>query len=476
MNVEQLTQGYAIEDGDEIRRAFLFAKEAHRGQKRHSGEEYITHPFAVASILYDLSLDPHTIVAALLHDVLEDTPIPEERISELFGSDVLFLVKGVTKIKSIELKSSTASSYPTLMRMLFAMADDIRVIMIKLADRLHNLKTLQHMPPHRQKEIAINSIKTYAPIAERFNMGRFRGSIEDLAFPYAYPEKYTELIAMTQPYFEERTQYATITKPIIEQFLKEQNVKFMNIDCRVKHYYSLYKKLLRKNNNIDLIHDLVAFRIIVPDIETCYQTLGLIHQRYVPMPTLIKDYIALPKPNGYQSLHTTVFCEKGKLVEFQIRTDVMHEQAEQGIAAHWSYSESGKQKNNTASKIELAWVNKIREWRTYIKNPQEFYDHLKLDIFKERIFVFTPKGDVKDLPVGATPIDFAYAVHSEIGDRYSGAKVNGKMVSLKYKLQNSDVCQILTDKKQKPRSDWLAIAQTIEARRHIKNYLRDHGA
>lgn len=472
MDTSLITKRFNEHDGQEIRRAFQFAEKAHGDQRRLSGELYITHPFAVAQVLHDLGLDPSTIIAGLLHDTVEDTPVTREDIVKNFGEDIAFLVSAVTKMKTFEQKDAHATSYQTLMRMFFAMADDIRVILIKLADRYHNLQTLEHMPIERQKEIALKSISMYAPIAERLNIGELKGKIEDMAFPYAYPDKYAELIKQSQSYFEERKAYTQSIKPLIEQYLREQKIPIVGVDCRVKHYYSLYKKLLRKNNDINLIHDLVAFRIIVPDIERCYQTLGLIHQKYHPMPKLIKDYIALPKPNGYRSLHTTVFCEDGQLVEFQVRTQAMHEQAERGVAAHWAYGESGKQKGHHADTRELDWVNKIREWRNYIDNPEEFYEHLKLDIFKQRIFAFTPKGDIKDLPIGATPIDFAYAIHSDIGHHCVGAKVNGKMVSLKYKLRNGDLCEIQTSKKQMPHSDWLAIAQTSEARRHIKNALK----
>lgn len=475
MDISAITSDKTSAEAELIQRAFDFTAKAHAGQKRESGEEYIIHPLAVALILNELNMDSATIIAGLLHDTLEDTPVTEQDIRANFGEEATFLVKAVTKIKSIENKDTLETSYQTLMKMFFAMADDIRVIIIKLADRLHNLQTLQYKSPKKQKEIGLKSIQIYAPIAERLNMGDFKGQIEDLAFPYAYPEKYAEFITAIQEYFEERKEYAKSIKPTIIDYLKSNGIDNFTMDYRVKHYYSLYRKLQRKNNNIDVIYDLVAFRIIVPDIAMCYKTLGILHQKYLPLPKLIKDYIALPKPNGYQSIHTTVFCEDGKLVEFQIRTPEMHDHAENGIAAHWAYAEIGKTNKNKhfkARQVDLDWIAKIRDWRNYIDNPKEFLNHLKLDLFKNRIFVFTPKGDVKDLPEGATPIDFAYAVHGDIGDHCTGAKVNEKMVALKYKLQNGDVCTIITNKHQKPTHDWLKYVQTIEAKRHIRSFLK----
>lgn len=471
-NLDKLISGRDSNDQAKIKKAFEFANKAHGEQKRHSGEPYIVHPLAVAEILADFSCDTDTIVAALLHDTLEDTKVTEQDISNNFGETALFLVRAVTKIKDIENRDTKDTSYRTLMRMFFAMADDIRVILIKLADRLHNLKTLEFMPESRRKDIAIKSIQMYGSVAERLNMGEMKGQIEDLAFPFAYPEKYAELMELVKPYFEERKKYLAKNAPILEKLLSESIANF-KIDYRVKHQYSLYQKLKRKNNNISQIHDLVAFRIIVSSVEDCYRALGILHQRYKPLPKLIKDYIAVPKPNGYSSLHTTVFCEDGELVEFQIRTHDMHLHAENGIAAHWAYSEQGKSKNARADFADLAIVNKLREWRSYIQNPSEFYDALRLDLFKQRIFVFTPNGDVKDLPEGSSPIDFAYTIHSDIGDHCNGAIVNGQMVPLKYKLQNGDVCDITTSKKQKPSHDWLKLARTTEARRRIRSILKD---
>lgn len=474
-HLDKLISGRDDSDQQKIIKAFEFADKAHGNQKRHSGEPYIIHPLAVSEILAGFSCDTDTIIAALLHDTLEDTQATETEILELFGENVLFLVEAVTKIKDIESRDTKDTSYRTLMRMFFAMADDIRVILIKLADRLHNLKTLEYMPETRRKEIAIKSIQMYGSVAERLNMGEMKGQIEDLAFPFAYPDKYEEFMTVVEPYYEERKKYLSEITPLITTTLKE-SIENIKIDCRVKHHFSLYQKLKRKNNNINQVHDLVAFRIIVDSIEDCYRALGILHQKYKPLPRLIKDYIAVPKPNGYSSLHTTVFCENGELVEFQIRTHKMHLHAENGIAAHWAYSEQGKTKNARADFADIAIVNKLREWRDYIQNPTEFYNALKLDLFRQRIFVFTPKGDVKDLPEGATPIDFAYSIHSDIGDHCSGAIVNGQMVSLKYKLQNGDVCDIVTSKRQKPTHDWLKIAHSTEAKRRIRNLLKEKPA
>lgn len=473
MSVKEITKDRKEIGADIIEKAFNFASLAHEGQKRLSGEDYMIHLFEVARSLSDLNMDTDTIVAGLLHDTLEDTKVTEAEIEKEFGKNVLFLVQGATKIQSIENKESKATSHKTLMKLFLATAEDIRVILIKLADRLHNLRTIRYLPPNKQKRMALESIKIYGPIAERLNMGDIKGEIEDLSFPYAFPGEYKDIINKTRQYFDESKTYAAQIKPKVEEYLRENYINDFKIDSRVKHYFSLYKKLSKLKNNLDAIHDLVAFRIILPDISQCYAVLGILHKKYLPLPKMIKDYIALPKPNGYQSLHTTVFCEDGRIVEFQIRTKDMHEHAENGIAAHWHYSESDK-KGTHAEMKELEWVSKIKQWRqaSQEEDPKDFFDSLKLDLFKERIFVFTPDGDVKDLPLGATPIDFAYSIHSEIGDRCYGAKVNGKLVSIGHQLKNGDVCQIITSKKQKPSLDWIKIAKTSEARSRIKSILK----
>lgn len=475
MDVGEITVNKSSAEAKQIIKAFEFAKKAHAGQKRLSGDDYFVHLFEVAKILNQLELDATTIIAGLLHDTLEDTQVTEQELKTEFGEKVLFLVQGATKIKNIERqkKERKATSNSTLMKMFLATAEDLRVILIKLVDRLHNLRTIEYLPPEKRKIIAEESIKIYAPIAERLNMGSIKGEIEDLAFPHAFPDKYEQFMATVEPYFQEAKSYATKILPVITAHLKENGITDFALDSRIKHYYSLYKKILRSGKAPDQIFDIIAFRVIVGDIGKCYEALGVIHKKYHPLPGLIKDYIALPKPNGYQSLHTTVFFEEGRVVEFQIRTVEMHDHAEHGIAAHWAYSESGKPKTSSADFKELEWVSQIKEWRAKVReqNPDEFFKNLKGSLFKERIFVFTPQGDIENLPLGATPLDFAYAIHSEIGDHYYGARVNGKMISIGYQLKNMEVCEVLTSKKQKPTSDWLKFAKTNEAKRRIRGFL-----
>ncbi len=469
-DMETLLRGKPEADIARIKAAYEYATRMHADQKRLSGEPYVTHVVAVAVMLNEMKLDTTSLVAGLLHDTLEDTSATAQDIEKHFGKDVLFLVKAVTKIKELEERGTQETSYKTLMRMIFAMAEDVRVIFIKIADRIHNLRTLQYLPPEKRRRKALESIKIYAPIAERLNMGDMKGRIEDLAFPHAYPKEYAELLEQSSRYYKERVVYAERVKPKIIKYLYDYGVRDSIVDYRVKRYFSLFEKLKRYEENFELIYDLVAFRIVVPDIARCYEVLGILHQQYRPLPKRVKDYIAMPKPNGYQSLHTTVFCEEGAIVEFQIRTKEMHAHAESGIAAHWAYGESGK-RNIKAETAELEWVNKLKRWKELIADHREFFEALKLDMFRNRIFVFTPKGDIKDLPEGSTPVDFAYAIHSDIGNHCAGSKINGKMISLDHQLQNNDVCEILVSKKQKPSRGWLDSVKTIEAARRIKHVL-----
>src|SRR3989344_892099 len=407
-----------------IERAFELAKIAHSGQKRLSGEEYLSHPLHVAYFLSELKLDATTITAGLLHDTIEDTQVTHENIEKEFGKDVAFLVDGVTKLSKIgyeetgnwrtDSKKSEAEHLNSLKKMFFAMAEDLRVILIKLADRYHNMETLKFQDKAKQKKIALETLEIYAPIAARLGMGRLKGELEDMAFPYVYPTEYSTLIKKVGEKYADRLKYIERTKPLIKRSLTDAGIEIIEMNSRAKHYYSLYNKILNKEIDVDKIFDLVAMRIIVPDIKSCYETLGIIHKHYKPLPGLIKDYIAIPKPNGYRSLHTTIFCEKGRVVEIQIRTPDMHEHAENGIAAHWAYSESGKKMPLKADLKETRWVAQLKQFLQEMK-PQEGLANLKIDFFKNRIFAFTPKGDVKDLPEGATPIDFAYAIHTGLG-------------------------------------------------------------
>lgn len=464
---------------DVVEKAYKFAEKAHTGQKRLSNEDYITHPLHVAYFLADLGLDATTISAGLLHDVLEDTNITLEELKKEFGKDTAFLVEGVTKLKRIDKiankeEGAHRGHFESLKKMFFATAEDIRVILIKLADKYHNMETLKFMTKPDQKRVALETLEIYAPVAARLGMGRLKGQLEDLAFPYVYPKEYSWLLKKVKEKYADRTSYIERTKPVIKKYLKNAEIPLSDLHSRVKHYYSLYQKLKRKDMDLDKIHDLVAMRVIVPDIKSCYEALGVIHKHYKPLPGLIKDYIALPKPNGYQSLHTTIFCEKGRIVEVQIRTEHMHDYAENGIAAHWAYSEGGKIKPIVANTKEVEWVSQLKKYLEESRTG-EGLSNLKIDFFKNRIFAFTPKGDVKDLPEGATPVDFAYAIHTDLGHATKGAKINGKIVSLDYELKNGDVVEIIKGKEKKPSFDWLKIVKTAMAKKSINSWFREMG-
>ena len=455
-----------------VQKAYITAELAHRGQKRLSGEEYITHPLQVAYFLSELGMDATTIVAGLLHDTLEDTNISPEDIKNQFGQEILFLVEGVTKLGKIEYspdspnKKTDSENINSLKKMFFAMAEDIRVILIKLADRYHNMETLRYQNKAAQKRIASETLEIFAPIAARLGMGNLKGQLEDMSFPYVYPEEYAWFIKNVRDKYADRTEYIDRTKPLIKRYLTDAGINVIDLHSRVKYHYSLYNKIKMHDMDVEKVYDLVAMRIIVPDIKSCYETLGVIHKHYKPLPGLIKDYIAIPKPNGYRSLHTTIFCEKGRIVEIQIRTPDMHEHGENGIAAHWAYSEGGK-KVIKADLKETRWISQLKEFLQDMK-PKEGLTNLKIDFFKNRIFAFTPKGDVKDLPEGATPIDFAYTIHTDLGHALKGAKINGKIVPLNHKLVNGDVVDIIKGKIQKPSFDWLKMVKTNEAKKKIR--------
>ncbi|MDO8496483.1 MAG: RelA/SpoT family protein [bacterium] len=458
-----------------IQKAYNTAELAHRGQKRMSGEDYINHPLHAAYFLSELGMDATTIAACLLHDTLEDTNIKPEDIKRDFGQEILFLVEGVTKLGKIEYspnspnKKTALENIASLKKMLFAMAEDIRVILIKLADRYHNMETLKYQPKESQRRIALETLEIYAPIAARLGMGKLKGQLEDMAFPYVYPDEYAWLIKNVKEKYNDRMEYIDRTKPIIKRGLTDAGINVIDLHSRAKYYYSLYNKIKKHDMDSEKVFDLVAMRIIVPDIKSCYEALGIIHKNYKPVPGLIKDYIAVPKPNGYQSLHTTIFCEKGRIVEIQIRTPKMHEHAENGIAAHWAYGEGGKKKVFKADLRETQWVNQLKQFLQEMR-PSEGLTNLKIDFFKNRIFAFTPKGDVKDLPEGATPVDFAYAIHTDLGHSIKGAKANGKIIPLSYKLKNGDVVEIIKGKVAKPSFDWLKTIKTAEARKKIKGW------
>lgn len=482
MNVNSLleklrNQTRPSEDLELVKKAYEFAAKAHQDQKRKSGEPYIIHPLTVAENLIDLHLDTPTIAAALLHDVVEDTRYTLRDLQNEFGDEIAFLVQGVTKLDKIRYKG-TERSAESLRKMFLAIAEDVRIVLLKLVDRLHNMATLKYIAPEKQKRIALETLEIYAPLAYRLGIGELKGQLEDFAFPYVYPKEHEWLLKSVKDHFEDRHQYIERLKPVVAEELTNEKISFLDLHARAKHHYSLYKKLLKYDMDINKVFDLVALRIVVPNIEQCYAALGVIHKVWRPVPGLVKDYIALPKPNGYRSLHTTVFGPEGHTVEFQIRTGEMHAEAENGIAAHWAYSETKgthaytKHLASFAPRKELKWIHQLREWQKDFENPDEFLESLKIDFFKNRIFVLSPKGDVFDLPEGATPVDFAYHVHSDIGDSAVGARVNGKMIALDHPLKNGEVVEILTQKNKKPSSDWLGFVKTGQARKRIAAFIK----
>jgi guanosine-3',5'-bis(diphosphate) 3'-pyrophosphohydrolase len=456
-------------DTDLVVLAYEFAKEAHQGQKRSSGEDYIQHPLHATYKLVQMNLDIPTIVAGILHDVPEDTEKTLEDIKKNFGSEVAKLVEGITKLGKIKYRGMERYA-ENLRKMFVAMAEDIRVIFIKFADRIHNLKTLDALEPVKQQRVAKESLEIYAPIANRLGMEELKSELEDLSFPYVYPDEYKWVLENSKKKFSEQQKYADKVLKMVEKDLRESSdVKNVRVEGRAKRYYSLYQKLLRKEMDIDKIYDLVALRVIVEGVDECYKVLGHIHKMWKPLTGRIKDYIAQPKPNGYKSLHTTVFGPEGRIAEFQIRTEKMHEEAEWGIAAHWFYKERGDKKKIDLPKEKLKWIKELVNEKDKDEESHKFLKALKLDFFKNRIFVFTPKGDVIDLPENATPIDFAYHIHTDIGHKCNGAMVNDKMMTLQTPLKSGDVVRILTDKNKKgPTEDWLGFVKTHHARDKIK--------
>jgi GTP pyrophosphokinase len=450
-----------------IELAYDFAHKAHLGQKRATGVEYIEHCLATAQTLAELKLATPIIIAGLLHDVPEDTTYTLEDIKKEFGEEVYSIVDGITKLGKIKYRGMERY-VENLRKMFISMAADIRVILVKFADRLHNLNTLYALPANKQKRIALEALEIYAPIANRLGIGELQAKLEDAAFKYAYPEEYIwiEQLVKQRAIGKAKNLNEMIKK--IKTRLTKEKISYLDVYGRSKHYYSLYRKLLRFGRDINQIYDLVAIRVIVKDVADCYAALGLIHSVWKPLKGRIKDYIAQPKPNGYQSLHTTVFGDNREIVEFQIRTQEMHDQAEYGIASHWSYKENS---HHDKSKKEVDWVNDLVKWIKEVKDNEKFLEGVKIDVFQNRIFVFTPQGEVIDLPDGATPVDFAYSIHSDIGNHCQRALVNNILISLDTKLKNGDVVEIITDKKRKgPNQEWLKFVKTRIARHRILEY------
>ncbi|NLL19885.1 MAG: bifunctional (p)ppGpp synthetase/guanosine-3',5'-bis(diphosphate) 3'-pyrophosphohydrolase [Clostridia bacterium] len=468
--IEQVKQYDPKGNFDLIRLGYSYASKAHQGQKRKSGEDYIIHPLGVARILAELQLDVITITAGLLHDVVEDTEIELAEIKRVFGEEVALLVDGVTKLSRIEFKSKEEQQVENLRKMFLAMAKDIRVILIKLADRLHNMRTLKYQPPEKQKEIAEETVEIFAPLAHRLGIFKLKWELEDLALRYLEEEQYYQLVQTINMKRQEREDYINEVIGILQKHLEEMGIE-ADIQGRPKHFYSIYNKMTKQGKSINEIYDLIAVRVIVATVKDCYGVLGVIHSLWKPIPGRFKDYIAMPKPNMYQSLHTTVIGPKGEPFEIQIRTWEMHRTSEYGIAAHWRYKE-GSPLADREFEDKLSWLRQLLEWQRDLRDAREFMDSLKIDLFSDRVYVFTPKGDVMELSAGSVPIDFAYRVHTDVGHRCVGAKVNGRIVPLDYKLNTGDIVEILTSKTGTPSRDWLNIVKTSQAKNRIRHWFK----
>ena len=449
-------------------KAYKFSEQAHAGQKRMSGDPYFFHVFETAKILARLGMDTQTVATGLLHDLLEDTKITEAEIQKEFGEEITFLIKGVTKLGTLKYHGHERH-VESLRKFFVAMANDLRVVIIKFADRLHNLRTLEFIREDKRKRIAVESIEVYAPLANRLGMGKLKGEIEDAAFPYAYPKEYAQIEEIIKEKKESYEKCLAEVREILEKELKKNKIKVDEISYRMKHKYSLYKKLLKYDMDIEKIYDIVALRVVVENVEECYRILGLVHSIWNPLPGRIKDYIAIPKPNGYRSIHTTIFTGILGVAEVQIRTKEMHAEAAYGIAAHFAYKEQNKKSRDDKSKFK--WIEELKELKYVPGEPKTFIEHLKMDFFNDRIFIFTPKGDVVDLPEESTPVDFAYSIHSDIGNHLFGAKINSKMSQIFTKLKNGDIVEIITKKDSRPSSKWLEYTKTTIAKKHIKSYL-----
>jgi len=468
--LSKIQEYHPYADMELIIKAYNFAENCHQGQYRNSGENYFVHPYNVAMILADLNMDDKTIAAALLHDVLEDTEVTYETLVEKFGEEVANLVDGVTKLKKIKFKSKQESQAENLRKMVLAMAKDIRVIIIKLADRLHNMRTLEYMSEAKKKEKALETLEIYAPLAHRLGISKIKWELEDLSLRYLDPEGYYDLVEKVSKRRKEREEYINRIIKELDKNLEEMHIR-RDISGRPKNFYSIYKKMVYQNKSFEQIFDLTAIRVIVDSIKDCYAVLGLVHTLWKPIPGRFKDYIAMPKPNMYQSLHTTVIGPEGEIFEVQIRTWEMHRTAEYGIAAHWKYKEGNLKSDNFDEK--LTWLRQLMEWQKDLKDPREFMETLKLDLFTDEVYVFTPKGDVINLPNGSTPIDFAYRVHTDIGNKCVGAKVDGRIVPLDYKLKNGNIVEILTSASSNgPSRDWLKIVRSSQAKSKIRQWFK----
>lgn len=451
-------------------KAYSFAQSAHDGQLRNSGEKFFVHPVNVALILADMNMDTATIVAALLHDVIEDTEISYETIVEEFGIEIADLVDGVTKLKKLQYKTKQENQAENLRKMVMAMAKDIRVIIVKLADRLHNMRTLEYMNDEKRKEIALETLEIYAPIAHRLGISKIKWELEDLSLRYLDPANYYDLVERVSKRRQERESYVKDVVETMSRKLDEVKINY-DISGRPKNFYSIYKKMVHQGKAFEQIFDLTAIRIIVENVKDCYEVLGIVHNLWKPLPGRFKDYIAMPKPNMYQSIHTTVIGLKGEIFEVQIRTWEMHRTAEYGIAAHWKYKENVNKSDNFDDK--LTWLRQLMEWQSDLNDPKDFMETLKIDFFTDEVFIFTPKGDVINLPDGSTPIDFAYRVHTEVGNKCVGAKVDGRIVPLNYKLKNGNIVEVITSSNSNgPSRDWIKIVKSTQAKTKIRQWFK----
>jgi len=471
--LQRVAQYHPDPDLDLIKKAYVYSAKVHQGQIRKSGEPYLVHPLAVAGILAELKLDEASIVTGLLHDTLEDTLATKEELEELFGEEIAQLVDGVTKLSQVQISkeaSAEEKQAENFRKMIVAMAKDIRVILVKLADRTHNMRTLEHMRPDKQARIAQETLDIYAPLANRLGISWIKAELEDHSFRYLRPTEYEDLAAKVAERKKEKERAIEETCALIESRMRENGLE-VQVSGRWKHLYSIWRKMRQQGIDFEGVHDVIAFRIITKTIPNCYEALGLVHSLWKPVPGRFKDFIAMPKPNMYQSLHTTVIGPFGDRMEIQIRTHEMHKVAEEGIAAHWAYKEgrTGYAKDQDS---KFAWLRQLMEWQQDLKDPKEFLETVKVDLFTDEVFVFTPRGDVVDLPQGATPVDFAYAIHTQIGERCVGAKVNGKIVPLRYRLKNGDTVEILTSPNAFPSKDWLTFVKTSRAQTRIRAYIK----
>ena len=466
-----IAQQHTPEEIAQVEKAYKFAKKLHDGQFRVSGEPYIIHPCEVAKILASLKVDTHTLIAAFLHDILEDTDTEPQTIENLFGSDVLNIVQGVTKLGKLRFKSKEERQAENFRRLFIAMANDIRVIFLKLADRLHNMRTLNFMEPAKQKRIAQETLDIFAPLANRLGIYKIKAELEDLSLKYIEPEKYYEIVQLVAQTKADREETVNLLIDKISQDVKKSGID-AQITGRAKHYYSIYAKMKRQNIPFNDLYDITAVRVIVNTIRECYEVLGLIHSQFKPIPGRFKDYIAMPKGNMYQSLHTSVIGPRSKPLEVQIRTWEMHQVAEYGIAAHWRYKEKGSQKANSDTDKQFSWMRKLIEYNKDTTDAEDYVNSVKLDLFSDQVFAFTPNGDVLDLPINATPVDFAYRIHSDVGSKTIGALINGRIAQLDTKLNNGDIVEIITSKTPAPRLDWLNFVVTKQASSKIRQWFK----